>query len=92
MDSCGKRFIQHFLDKEEAIVEIEMQDIFTRYTNDVIATSVFGADVDSLKDPNNEFYLKGREATDLTKFPTNIKLICFMMCPRIYRVNFYFSS
>lgn len=63
-----------------------MQDAFTRYTNDVIAASVFGLEVDSLKEPNNEFYLRGKHVTDLTKFPTNLKFMCSLAFPKTFRV------
>lgn len=91
MDNCGKKFVQHYLDKREDLVSLDMQDAFTRITNDVIACSVFGLEVDSLKEPNNEFYLRGRHATDLTKFPTNLKFICSIGFPRLYRVCIDFS-
>ena len=43
---------------------MELKEFFTRYTNDVIATTAFGIGVDSLKQPKNEFFLKGQEATN----------------------------
>lgn len=87
MDKSGSRFLQYFLEQKEDIFALDMQDVFTRFTNDVIASSVFGAEVDSLKEPNNEFYVKGKYATDLTIFPTNLKVILSIMHPGIYRVN-----
>nr|CAD7395187.1 unnamed protein product [Timema cristinae] len=35
---------------------LEMKDLFTRYANDVIATTAFGIQCDSLKDNSNQFY------------------------------------
>lgn len=87
MDSCAKRFVNHFMKKEGDIIETDMEDAFTRYTNDVIATSVFGIEVNSLKDPNNEFYLRGREATNLTNASTAFKVMCAMIAPKLYKVN-----
>jgi cytochrome P450 family 9 len=40
-----------------------MKNFYTRYTNDVIATTAFGLGVDSLRQPTNEFYMMGQEAT-----------------------------
>ena len=69
----------------------EMKDIFTRYTNDVIATCAFGINVNSMKDPKNDFYVMGREATDLEKitwkfflvreFPWLVKLLNIRLIP-----------
>ena len=53
----------------------EMKDIFTKYTNDVIATCAFGINVNSMKDPKNDFYVMGREATDLEKITLKIFVI-----------------
>lgn len=87
MDRCGKRFVEYYLNQNENLMELEMQDCLSRYTNDVIASSVFGAEVDSIKEPNNEFYLKGKQATDLTQFPTNLKLTFYFIFPNLYKVR-----
>ncbi|XP_055381582.1 probable cytochrome P450 9f2 [Condylostylus longicornis] len=47
-------------------IELEMKDFFTRFTNDVIATSAFGIKVNSLNDKENEFYRMGRKITNFT--------------------------
>ncbi|XP_076646547.1 LOW QUALITY PROTEIN: cytochrome P450 9e2-like [Halictus rubicundus] len=39
----------------------DTQDLFRRYANDVVATCSFGIAVDSLKNPDNDFYKLGRE-------------------------------
>ena len=39
--------------------------MFTRYTNDVIATAAFGIECDSLSNPKNEFYEMGRDLTNI---------------------------
>lgn len=41
---------------------MEMKGIFTRYTNNIIATCTFGVNVDSMKNPKNEFYVYGKQA------------------------------
>ncbi|XP_029170316.1 cytochrome P450 9e2-like isoform X2 [Nylanderia fulva] len=45
---------------------MDMKDVFMRYTSDVIATCGFGVSVNSVKNPKNEFYVYGREATNFT--------------------------
>ncbi|XP_018395583.1 PREDICTED: cytochrome P450 9e2-like [Cyphomyrmex costatus] len=39
----------------------DIKDLLSRYTNDTIATCAFGIDVDSFKNPNNEFFLLGNK-------------------------------
>lgn len=71
--------------------DMDMKDVFTKYTNDVIATCAFGIKINSMKDPTNKFYIYGNEAINFFKtrpirflflrtFPTlgrilNVKLI-----------------
>ena len=71
---------------EGNVLAVEMKDLFTRYTNDVIATSAFGIACDSLKNPRNEFYEMGK---DLTTFRGLRGLIFFgyMMSPKLMKVR-----
>lgn len=63
MSECAANFTD-FLSKLPADKNVmEMKNNFTRYTNDVIATCAFGISVDSMRNPNNEFYVNGKEAT-----------------------------
>lgn len=87
IDKCSKKFIEYFDPDSEEVQEFEMQDIFTRFTNDVIASCVFGIEVDSLREPDNEFYMRGRQATDLTKPTANFKVVCAMLLPKLYKVG-----
>ncbi|XP_032683018.1 uncharacterized protein LOC116849715 [Odontomachus brunneus] len=64
---------------------IETKDIFTRYTNDVIATCAFGITVDSMRDPKNLFYVYGREATTFN-FTSFMKIIIFRSLPWLARI------
>lgn len=74
----------YFADKH--IIELEIKDTFTRFTNDVIATSAFGIKVDSLKERDNQFYLMGKEATTFTT-SRFIKMMIAMINPKILRVR-----
>ncbi|XP_051170741.1 cytochrome P450 9e2-like [Leptopilina boulardi] len=67
ISECAINFAEFLSNDKKAREMIEMKSAFTRYTNDVIATCAFGISVDSMKNPNNEFYLMGKEATDPVK-------------------------
>jgi hypothetical protein len=71
---------------EGNILAVEMKDLFTRYTNDVIATSAFGIGCDSLNNPGNEFYEMGR---DFTNFRGLRALIFFgyVLSPKLMKVR-----
>ncbi|XP_012055930.1 PREDICTED: cytochrome P450 9e2-like [Atta cephalotes] len=51
----------------EAVKTYDMKDLLSRYTNDTIATCAFGIEVDSFKNPNNEFFFLGKEALNFNK-------------------------
>ncbi|XP_018339415.1 PREDICTED: cytochrome P450 9e2-like isoform X3 [Trachymyrmex septentrionalis] len=44
-----------------------MKDLLSKYTNDTIATCAFGIEVDSFKNPKNEFFSLGMEALSFNK-------------------------
>ncbi|XP_069676196.1 cytochrome P450 9e2-like isoform X2 [Periplaneta americana] len=73
------------IEREGDMLVVEMKDLFTRYTNDVIATSAFGIGCDSLNKPKNEFYEMGR---DITNFGGVRSLIFFgyLMSPRLMKL------
>lgn len=60
MEECSRQFSSYFINQETDVIDVELKDIFTRYTNDVIASTTFGVQVDSLRDRDNEFYRMGK--------------------------------
>ena len=64
-----------------------MKQFFTRFTNDAIATSAFGIEVDSLADPENEFYLMGKDLTDLFSGLRSLKLFLATTSPFLFKVG-----
>ena len=82
---CSRDFVQYFIDHSDEAKSIETKDAFTRYTNDVIATSAFGLNVNSLQDKNNEFYIRGKDATSFKGILRIMKFFGFVSCPKIMR-------
>ncbi|XP_035722241.1 LOW QUALITY PROTEIN: cytochrome P450 9e2-like [Vespa mandarinia] len=85
MNECGADFADFLLKMPKDKKTIEMKDVFTRYTNDIIATCAFGISMNSMKNPQNEFYVLGRDATNfdgikslkfflIRSFPNIVKL------------------
>nr|AVL92877.1 CYP450 [Locusta migratoria] len=69
MTEIGQQLVD-YLSKETAKCEdktltLELKNFFTRLTNDIIATTAFGIKVDSLSDPDNQFYSMGRSLTNI---------------------------
>lgn len=65
MKECSKQFSDYY-SKQNGTVTVELKDAFTRFTNDVIATTAFGITCDSLENRENEFYTMGKKVTDFT--------------------------
>ncbi|KAL6261995.1 hypothetical protein P5V15_007083 [Pogonomyrmex californicus] len=59
---CSHDFVDYLVEHPKLCYSIETKEIFRWYTTDVIATTAFGISVNSMKDPNNEFYIRGVEA------------------------------
>ena len=67
-----------------------MEDLFTRYVNDVIAVLAFGIKCDSMKNPSNEFYEMGKEIYDLSNFYRfrQVKSLGYAFFPTLMKVRF----
>ena len=63
-----------------------MKDLFTRYTNDVIATTALGIGCDSLKDPANEFYSMGKLLTTFSGI-AQLKFLGYSLSPTLMKVR-----
>ncbi|XP_029170357.1 cytochrome P450 9e2-like [Nylanderia fulva] len=64
---------------------MDIKDAFTRYTNDVIATCAFGITVDSMRNPKNEFYVYGKEATNFNNVAF-IKMYMYRILPWLAQI------
>ncbi|KAI4456099.1 cytochrome p450 [Holotrichia oblita] len=63
MSECAKQLNDYFLNKSEEVTEVEMKELMSHYTNDVIASCAFGVHCDSISDKDNTFYKMGRAVT-----------------------------
>ncbi|XP_055589826.1 probable cytochrome P450 9f2 [Uranotaenia lowii] len=82
---CGQSMVQ-FLKAETSQgkeLELEMKDVFSRFGNDVIATVAFGIEVDSLRDRDNDFYVKGKQLLSFDSIFVFVKMMAIMMMPKL---------
>ncbi|XP_050293214.1 cytochrome P450 9e2-like isoform X1 [Anthonomus grandis grandis] len=83
MEEAARNFATYFKErKDEGIIELEVKDIFTRFTNDIIATTAFGVQVDSVREPNNTFYLMGKKMTDFSGFLNIFRFLIGQILPK----------
>ncbi|KAF5287927.1 hypothetical protein FQA39_LY15631 [Lamprigera yunnana] len=62
---CAQDFMNYIEKQKQHVVELEVKDVFSRYTNDVIASVVFGLKCNSLEERTNEFYAMGRKLSTI---------------------------
>lgn len=78
---CSENVTNHFKKIDRNVFKVGMKDVFTRFGNDVIATTAFGLHVDSLKEPNNQFYTMCAKLTSFEGLLLVIRSIIFTFLP-----------
>lgn len=80
-------FNDYLINKNQQTIEMEIKDLFMRFSNDVIASTAFAVEVNSLEDRNNEFFLMGKTVTNFTSLISFLKLIGYVLIPKILKVK-----
>ncbi|CAD1475349.1 unnamed protein product [Heterotrigona itama] len=81
MSECASRFAEHLSNLPEEQRETEMKGLLTKYTNDVIASCVYNASVDSIKEPKNVFYVYGTISTSIVTFKRSLMFLIHRNAP-----------
>lgn len=95
VNKCGEQMTNYLDSEMKRQVEenhpdgdtltLEFKAFFRRFTNDVIATTAFGIQIDSLKDPKNDFYTMGENVTSMSVLRT-IKFFLYILVPFVMKV------
>lgn len=83
VSECANDMSNYFL-KQVAngeTIKYEMKDLFSRYTNDVIASCAFGFKVNSMENKDNEFYVTGKQLANFGSLRRGIKLLFLKTVP-----------
>lgn len=64
---------------------LEMKETFSRYANDVIASTAFGYRVNSFVDERNPFLVNGRKLINFNNFRSAVKFVAMRMCPQLFK-------
>lgn len=91
MSACAVRFADFLSKLPESERELELKVVLSKFTNDVIASCAFGIEVDTIKNPNNELFVKGKQAVNMGGFITLMKQMVNRNMPFLANVlNFSF--
>ncbi|KAL6425692.1 hypothetical protein ACFW04_009651 [Cataglyphis niger] len=85
MTECAVNFSEYLVKVPPEKRIMEMRDIFSRYSTDVIGTCAFGISVDSMRDPENDFYMFGTKAINFNTIAL-IKILLYQHMPRLMRL------
>ncbi|XP_062563395.1 probable cytochrome P450 9f2 [Armigeres subalbatus] len=98
---CSDNMVR-FYQGEPRGKQYEMKDVFSRFSNDVIATCAFGIEVDSVRKRDNEFFAHGSKMFQMNRLSVVARLIGFRFAPALMsqfgldlndqEQNQYFSS
>lgn len=87
---CVSYMSDHFLANIDASgrIDCEMKEMFSRYSNDVIASAAFGCRVNSFEDKENDFIQAGKQFLNINKPSTMIKVFLFTIIPSSWLAPF----
>ena len=85
--TIGKQTATTMKDKITAGGEnvFEFKDLAGKFTVDVIASCAFGIEVNSFKDPDNDFQKIAKAVTNFTNLKTTMKFIGYIVIPSIMK-------
>lgn len=80
------QFVEYYAKQGADVAGLDMKDAFTRYTNDVIATTAFGITVNSVENRENEFYRMGKVVSTFDGVLINIKFLMNLFFPKFFNM------
>lgn len=85
---CALNTSNHIRDilKNTNVVSVEMTDILSRFSTDVIASCSFGYDVNSFSDRTNEFFQNCKKISESESVITQIKFIVQNFAPKLMKM------
>lgn len=84
MQDCAEQFTDNLANNNAKV--IEMKDVASRFANDVIATTAFGIECDSLTEKDNTFYLMGKDLISITSGLRGLKFMLIFTLPSVCKV------
>lgn len=76
----SEQFVETLKQTDKIAKLFDGRDLFSRYTNDVLASAAFGIEINSLKDINNKFF-KASSSLNETQYMNDLKLLANLHFP-----------
>ncbi|XP_055529184.1 probable cytochrome P450 9f2 [Wyeomyia smithii] len=92
---CGQSMVQYYREQssQQGPPVLEMKEVFSRFANDVIATTAFGIQVNSFREQNNVFYTLGKTVSNPTGVLQALKMLGYTLFPKLmFKLNIDFIS
>lgn len=86
MEECANHYVDFLLKDNSSTLDVELKDMFSRYANDIIATTAFGIKCDSITHRDNEFYRMGLDINNITGLNA-LKFFLFNAFPKVMEVR-----
>ncbi|EDW31899.1 GL10715 [Drosophila persimilis] len=89
IDDVGDKMVQHLkgvLERAGADNEIEIKEMMTTYAVDIIGSVIFGLEIDSFTNPNNEFRAISNEEARSKSLLLKIHNMAMFICPPIAKL------
>ncbi|XP_045464629.1 cytochrome P450 9e2-like isoform X2 [Harmonia axyridis] len=77
------KLVDCIMKNDQTILEVELKDLLSRFSNDVIARNIYGVEIDSLKDKNNIFYEMAKKGTHICGYRKKYSILFYQLAPRI---------
>lgn len=87
ISQCSQNFVRYFEEKNVPLLKLNINDAFSRLASDFIACAIFGVTCDSMRNPNNEFYVTGNDLSTLSGFVKSMKFILLIFTSKFSKVK-----
>ncbi|XP_055304966.1 probable cytochrome P450 9f2 [Sitodiplosis mosellana] len=85
MVKSSEQFIATLKETDKIAKIFDSRDLFTRYANDIIATTAFGIEINSMRDLDNDFFKASYSMSEF-RFIDGLKFLASLSCPSLVQL------
>ncbi|KAG5671810.1 hypothetical protein PVAND_001985 [Polypedilum vanderplanki] len=72
--------------KSGGVNTFEFKEFASKFTIDIIASTAFGIEINSFKNPTNKFFKVAKEITNFASFKTGLKFAGYLAFPKLMKI------